>query len=230
MILVPIVGKVNVALQALTQLIEGGAYTQGDKLPSERQLAVNLKLSRRALQQAFHVLEAEGKVWRSVGRGTFVGQRTIETPRDLLAIGKLTSPTEVMEVRLLLEPHIAHLAAQRAAQQDLLEMKSCLDKGEQSKDFKTYELWDERFHRAIAVSTHNNLLVALHEAINAVRTQTAWGEARQKVLTISRLRIQRSQHRAIYSAVENRDTTLAKQLMAQHIRTVRGFLLEGSDE
>ena len=110
------------ALAKLRQLLESGEYQVNSRLPAERELAVQLGLSRGALRGGFEVLEAEGKVWRHVGKGTFVGNR----PLDDISIPSLvtsgTSPTEILEARLLIEPLLARLAAVRATEADLTHL------------------------------------------------------------------------------------------------------------
>src|SRR5690554_4674838 len=87
-------------LGKLRRLVDGDEYEEGDKLPAERELAERFQVSRRALKNAFGVLEAEGKVWRGVGQGTFVGRRTMKPLADLASLARTSNPVAVLEARL----------------------------------------------------------------------------------------------------------------------------------
>ncbi|MEH6547959.1 MAG: GntR family transcriptional regulator, partial [Sneathiella sp.] len=157
------------ATTALENFIESGHYAPQSKLAPERELAAQLQISRSTLRAALAVLEAQGKVWRHVGRGTFVGKRPPEGKETFPLPADMTNPAEVMEVRLIIEPQIADLAAHRATAADIAFMKQCLDKGEAARDTATYEMWDGALHRAIAEAAGNSLLLALFTAVNTIR-------------------------------------------------------------
>src|SRR3982750_4454473 len=74
------------AMAKLSALLESPEYPANSRLPAERDLSVQLDLSRSALREALEVLEAEGKVWRHVGQGTFVGTRPAPEPAALSLI------------------------------------------------------------------------------------------------------------------------------------------------
>lgn len=171
------------------------------------------------------VLEADGKVWRHVGRGTFVGRRPAE-PKEVFTLpADMTNPAEVMEVRLILEPHLADLAAHRATAEDLAFMEQCLVKGEAARETATYEMWDSALHRAIAEATRNTLLIALFNAVNAVRDHTIWGQLKQATLTDQRRRRYSTQHENIVDAIGRRDAVDCQRLMREHLEAVRDDML-----
>src|SRR5258705_12891776 len=87
------------AIEKLDALLASGRFPVNSRLPPERQLTEDLELSRSALREGLEVLEARGRIWRHVGRGTFVGNRPLETPASLSVITSRTSPTEGLEVR-----------------------------------------------------------------------------------------------------------------------------------
>ena len=81
------------------------------RLPPERQLSEALGISRTELRKALGVLEAEGQIWRHVGKGTFFGARPIDNFSDVSALARRTNPAEMMRARLVIEPEIARAAA-----------------------------------------------------------------------------------------------------------------------
>ena len=211
-------------LSTLRDGIDEGRYPQYARLPAERDLATELGVGRSTLRKALGLLEAEGRIWRHVGRGTFVGGRPMTRSEDLSTIAGRTNPEEIMEARLHLEPRNAALAALRASNDDLQHLDTCLTKGARAGDVREHELWDGTFHRAIACATKNQLLIALFDAVNAVRTQGYWGEMRRARLGVERCRITIREHRVILQAIADRDSARAEMAMARHIESVRSSM------
>lgn len=218
----------DLALKSLAALLEQPEFAQGNQLPPERELVTRLKLSRSALREGLEVLEAQGRIWRHVGRGTFVGNRPLDTPARLSVISAQTSPVEMLEVRLLFEPILARLAALRATDADIGHMQHLLERSEAARDPKTWELWDGRLHRMVAEAAHNRLLLSLFDSFNAMRSQKAWGQLRQAALTPERREAYCRHHRAYVAAIAKRDPVRAEDLMRRHIEAVRAGLLEAA--
>ena len=95
----------------------------GQRLPTERSLAAQFGATRHAVRKALDQLEARGKLWRHVGRGTFAGRRQVTEPGSVSAAVPFARPREIVEARQVMEPQIAALAAVRAssAQLDAIE-------------------------------------------------------------------------------------------------------------
>src|SRR5437773_2744480 len=102
----------------LRNLLEAGAFSHYGRMPPERKLAGELGIGRRSLRRALAVLEREGRITREQGRGTFLRQGKGETI-TLDRIAEHTSPPEVIELRLALEPIVARLAAIRASPSEI---------------------------------------------------------------------------------------------------------------
>ena len=201
--------------------LNSGRFPDQGRLPAERVLAEEFGVSRSTLRTALGVLEAEGKIWRHVGRGTFVGQRPSVDAPALSALVNRTHPEEVMEVRLVLEPRIAGLAARRASAADIAAMDRCVRKAETATDVATFELWDGAFHRAIATGAHNTLLLALFDAVNAIRQEAIWGRLKEASLTSHRQRLYNAQHAACVAAIRDRSAVDAEAHMIEHLEAVR---------
>jgi len=213
------------ALTKLSNLLESPDFPANSRLPAERDLSVQLGISRSALREALEVLEARGRIWRHVGQGTFVGSRPAPEPVDLSLITALTSPSEVLETRLLVEPLLARMAALRATEAEIEEMQRLLEKSEAARDAKTWELWDGRLHRAVAEAAHNGLLLSIFDAFNAMRRQAKWSVLRQTALTPARHAAYCAHHRAYVAAIAARDPAKAETVMRKHIESVRDGLL-----
>ncbi len=91
-------------------------------------------------------------------------------------------------------------------------------------DIATFELWDGAFHRAIAQGAHNALLMALFDAVNAIRQEEVWGRLKQASLTPARKAHYCDQHRDCLVAIRDRDARQAAHLMRHHMEVVRANL------
>lgn len=211
----------NAALDRLRDLFRAGRWESGARLPTERALAEEFAVSRRALRRALEVLEAEGVVWRRQGSGTFAGRPPESGPRlDVVVAG--TDPLEVMEARLRLEPQLAQLAAMRAAVADVRAMYDIVGRIAESRDADGRELWDGALHRKIAESAGNGLLLALFDMMNHARQDPTWRAVRQQARTVARSRpVTRDQHLAIIDAIAARDPVGAGEAMRRHLLTLQ---------
>lgn len=118
----------QLAKERIIRLISDLSLQEGDELPSERDLVKRLNLSRCALRQGFEILEPEGALWRSVERGTFLGQRPLVSTTDVLARGTLTSSLEIIQSRQILEPSLSALVALGATSEGLEGMRVAVEK------------------------------------------------------------------------------------------------------
>ena len=215
----------NEAIEKIRRLLGSERYPLRSRLPAERVLCLELGLSRSALREGLETLEAEGRLWRHIGKGTFVGSKPATGGSGLSVITAQTSPAEVMETRLVIEPALARLAALHATEADIANMWYLIEKSEAARDAKTWELWDGTLHRAIAEAAHNNLLLTIFDGFNAIRQQEGWSRLRQTSQTPERLHIYRAHHRDFVAAIANRDADLAETMMRRHIESVRNNLL-----
>lgn len=195
------------------------------RLPPERDLSETLGISRAQLRSALAALEAEGQIWRHVGKGTFIGTRPIETSADATAIARRTNPAEVMRTRLFLEPEIASLAALNATPADVAEMRVCIRRTRTATSWRQYESWDNRLHRVIGAATQNTLLLALLDTLSAVRRSVTWGRLRANKLRPDPDHHSFAEHDALVDAIEDRDMDRARDCMRIHLESVERNLM-----
>lgn len=201
-----------------------GTLGPGARLPTERELVEQLAAPRSAVRRALDALEQDGIVVRQVGRGTFLADvlhpAAVTAPAD-------TSPAEIMAARRLLEPQLAALAARSATQADLDRIEGCLHRGGAAADARGFEEWDSALHRAIALGTHNGLLVTLFDTMNAARTLPVWGGLKRRSSTPERRLDYHADHTAIVVALRERDADAARDRMREHLSRVSEHLLGG---
>jgi DNA-binding FadR family transcriptional regulator len=210
----------------IDEMLRVTRFQPQSRLPAERELARQLAVSRMALRAGLDRLEAEGKIWRHVGQGTFVGSRPDKEPRQLSFITANTSPAEVLEARLAIEPQIARMAAVRASERQIADIAGLVQKGRGAGDAATWESWDGQFHRALCLVTGNRLLLSIFDSFNAIRRQRTWSRLRQAVLTTERRQHYAEQHKNILEAIGSRDAAQAELAMRAHIEDVARSLLD----
>lgn len=215
------------ALGALRDWLGEANLTENSRLPPERDLCRVLGIGRGALRRALAVMEAEGRIWRHVGRGTFLGQRPPAQDRNIALLARRTHPEEVMEVRLVIEPQIAALAAKRATMDDVQEIERCLLKAQTARDVATFELWDSAFHRALACAAGNTLLLGLFDAVNSIRERRIWGKLKVAAANPQRIARYNEQHAQCFAAVRDRFPLKAEQAMRAHLEIVRANMFRG---
>lgn len=216
------VGTITAYLQ---RAIETGAYSEGDKLPPERQLAETFKAARSTVRRALDKLEKDGLVSRRLGSGTFVGASAAAGRRPADLVDEL-SPLQLVEARLAVEPFTTRLAVLHATRRHLDDLETILSKAEASTyDKDEFAKWDGEFHLLLARASANPLLVSVYRQINHVRLHAQWDAMKEKVLTPDLIAEYNRQHRGILRAIHVRDAQLAQMLMAEHLEKARDDLV-----
>ena len=206
--------------------IAEGNYQLNSRLPPEREFCARLDISRSALRKALEVIEAEGLIWRHVGRGTFIGSGPAEAVNGISHIISRTNPLKVMEARLRIEPELASLAALNGNTADIEQMRLCLRKSRTARNWRIYEVWDNKLHQAIAEATHNAVLIALYQTLSTVRRAAVWARPRKKKSSPDATHHSHAEHAALVEAIADRRTDEAAARMRRHLETVRRGLME----
>lgn len=203
----------------LRDLIDNAGYRLNDRIPPERDLCERLGTTRNQLRKALADLEAQGRIWRHVGRGTFVGARPVLNLQDVTYLRDQIKPEHVVSVRLNIEPELARLAASNATSSDREQLKICSRRCQDAEDWRTYEAWDHNLHHTIARATRNQLYLYFFETLNSVRRSIVWGQPRD---TRGPCRDYSSfeQHRKIVAAIVSRDSDRAAEEMRRHLQSV----------
>lgn len=217
------------AAGVLTQLrafIAASNLSPGLRLPPERELAEQLGVTRAELRKALAVLEAEGLLWRQVGKGTFYGARPAAANATVTALARNTNPQEVMQARSALEPEITRLAALNATEQEIERMRQTSRRCREARTWRQYEAMDALLHHQIASASHNGLLIGLLDILNAVRRTVTWGRLRTEPERPPPDHHSFAEHDRIIDAIAARDLAEAEAAMRAHIETVARKLLE----
>ncbi|HER20134.1 MAG TPA: FadR family transcriptional regulator, partial [Chromatiales bacterium] len=192
-------------VEHVRRLIESGVLHPGDRLPSERDLALELGLSRPSVRSGLEALESMGVVVSRRGAGTYIanGPPTLGTePLSLLASLHGFSQNEMFEARLVLEVGVAALAAVNSSPEQLATMaEEVTEMFASLEDPAAFLLHDVRFHRAVADGCGNRVLAALMEMVSA-----QFYQLRKETISRARdLRESAEMHRRVYRAIRARD-------------------------
>jgi len=209
-------------VQQIEESIVKGELKPGDQLPAERELAQRFGVSRTAVREAVKALREKGLVEAYSGRGTFITDGTTQAVRqslDLITkIGQPEGSTQLAEVRAILEPEIAALAAVRILEPELATMREAvavMDRAGHDPD--AYIEADLDFHLALAEAAANPIILSLIDSIV--------GLLREQRLRIFRVSggPERGQahHKRILDAVERHDAEKARETMRAHLEQVR---------
>jgi GntR family transcriptional repressor for pyruvate dehydrogenase complex len=209
-------------VQQIEESILKGDLKPGDQLPAERDLAQRFGVSRTAVREAVKALREKGLVEAYSGRGTFITDGTSHAVRQsfdlMVRIGQQEGSSDLAELRAILEPEIAALAASRVQESDLATMREAVAVMDNAgRDPDAYIEADLDFHLALAEAAANPLILALLDSIV--------GLLREQRLRIFKVEggPQRGQvhHKRILDAVERRDPEEARQAMKAHLEQVR---------
>ncbi len=206
----------------IEQRIIKGDLKVGDQLPSERELAEQFAVSRTAVREAVKALREKRLVEIRPGRGTFITNGTTDAMRRsldmLMKIGTTHGSANLVEVRGILEPEIAALAATRITEEYIQSMREAIASMDTALDnVDAFVEADLDFHLALAEATQNPIIPILMDSIiDMLREQ-------RKRTGLTRGGLERGQvhHKKILKAVIQHDPEAAKSAMQHHLAQVR---------
>lgn len=210
----------------LERLILDGGLAPEQKIPSERQLATRLGVSRAVIREALHELQGRGVIETRHGKGSFVagmvpgaGELGEQSPLMHLFEGHPRTLFDLLEVREQLEGQAAYLAAQRATRLDRHRITKAFRALEDTDPLSNARL-DHGFHQAIVEASHNPVLVHVLNSLKNMMLLTVQAsvsnlnpkeDLRNKIVR---------QHRQIYEAVIAGKPAIAQKVAMAHVRFV----------
>ncbi|HBT46687.1 MAG TPA: GntR family transcriptional regulator [Peptococcaceae bacterium] len=212
-------------VRQIKELIGDGNLKPGDRLPSERELAERLGVSRASVREALTALAAMGVISVRPGEGTFVQtvrNGAIVEPLAMALLMDRQAAVDLLEARQVLESETAALAARRSSGEDIEKLGEIIKDMERQLEERgrLEEETDVRFHLAIAEAAHNSVLARLMYTVS---------ETMRQVLRDSRRRLYEApgnseklleHHRLIYQAIASRDGRAARRAMTRHLNFV----------
>jgi GntR family transcriptional repressor for pyruvate dehydrogenase complex len=202
-----------VATNRIRQQILSGAWPDGRLLPSERDMAAQFGIARNTLRRIIQQLEAEGLVESHPGRGSIVRLSPLGdqmSRADFVPQTRHTSQAALLEMRALLEPLVAEMAAGRATAEEISALEAAHRNAVDAREPATLEHWIAELHHGLWRAAGNAALLDWYEAIEKQLPQrTVTAELRAAHLKTMA---------AIIAALRDRDAGLAGDLMRTLMR------------
>ena len=206
------------AQQQFEELIVSGKLKPGDRLPSESEMGKMLGVSRTVVREAVRLLSARGLVEARSGSGIYVRELNsgmIREPIDLLLRCRAIKVEDIIDVRTLMEVHLAGLAAERATSEDIAAMEQAIAALHNPRlSPREYAEIDVAFHACLAAASGNPLFGILSQSLNAVMIDPIR-------FTFERSTSARNdtiqEHGRILDRVKARDPEGARQAMAESL-------------
>ncbi len=223
--------KSILAINALLQVID--KYQIGDKLPPERQLALEMDISRNTLREAIAALQVMGIIGVRHSQGNFI----IKLPDEVTLMQSLDSifhpasdPFAMVEARVAFEPGAAYMAALKRTPSDVKRMKGnvndliqCLREG----DLTGYSEADMLFHLNIARATHNEVIIETITPMVSVLRTPLWRAIKKGLDEELFFKIRSEEHNAIFQHISNGQAREAANAVYSHIKkSMERFLHE----
>ncbi len=215
---------------ALLDSLRAGRLKSGDRLPPERALSETYGIGRTVVRRVLSEMKERGIITQTVGSGTYVAPGVLQRLEQAEAGARAepalhTSPAELMEARVLVEPAVIELVIRHATAADILRMEECCQRAEAASTLEEFELWDGALHQAVADATHNTFVISIFKLMNAVRDQGDWGMLKKRSVTPQRRLLYQREHRELVAALKERDAEQARKLLTTHLLQVRANML-----
>lgn len=202
-------------------LIKNGDIKLGERLPSERNLAVSFGVSRPTIREAMIALEIAGLVEIRTGSGIYALPPRLSQYKDLTDEGP--GPFEILEARLMIEVEIAALAAARMNETQLQQLLQALEDMEvESAESCITEQADQRFHCIIAEASENSALASMVAWLWQLRNQSRISTLFHQRVREKGIHPSAEEHRSIYNALKSKDPMRAREAMRAHISRAIG--------
>lgn len=223
----------ELAAEQILGLIVEREMRPGERLPTERELADLLGLSRSVTREAVKVLTALGRVSAQRGRGLFVGTGTPDAVPSMLAghrflPGRIEQVEQLLEFRMLLEVHSAAEAARHATPPQISELRQALadcDSALQSGEHTAWEEADTRFHLGLALASGNGFLHAALESVRQLQEQVV--QLAMHGGSGGSLEVAQHEHEEVLEAVRSGEPEKAAESVRRHLlHTIDGYRAE----
>ena len=217
------------AIMSIRAMIVAGELAPGDRLPPEKELSERLGLSRNSLREAVKALELIRILDVRQGDGTYVTSLEphllLEAMSFVVDLHQDQSVVEMFEVRRVLEPYAAGLAALIITDEEVAELRAVLDTVDESTPVEELVAHDIEFHRRITAASGNSYLASLLDALSSstVRARVWRGLTQDRSVTRTL-----AEHHAIVDALAARDADVVRSWMTVHVSGIEAWLRQAS--
>ncbi|MGD0640045.1 MAG: FCD domain-containing protein [Roseiarcus sp.] len=217
--------QINQVQATIERNIDQGRIRPGERIATERELAEQFGASRSVVRAALAELHKAGKIVRKVGHGTIVQAVPDVSPRSEPFELRDTSPAELLEFRIALEPALAEAITLNASESDLKLIMDSVEGGDRAEGWEQWEHWDRAFHLSLIAATHNRLAIGVYDAVIGIRHERPWLKIKQGHTDAVFWKGYQDEHRRIAAALAARDAAAAAEAIRDHLTKVRFKML-----
>jgi len=207
--------RVEKSAEDIRRYIKENNMAPGDKLPTEKELSALLGVGRNTVREALRLLLSQNLIMIRQGAGSFISEKKgiSDDPFGFSMVDDKRKLTEdLLQVRVMIEPQIASLAAQNRTAEDLKKVEEALFKVEAAMEQrKNFAMEDADFHASIAMCTHNgvvsDLVPVITRGVDTFSQKVKEQEYHQTMIS----------HRNIYFAIRDQKSDEAHQAMCYHL-------------
>jgi GntR family transcriptional repressor for pyruvate dehydrogenase complex len=199
-------------------------FKPGDRIPSERALASEFEVSRNTVREALKILVEKKVLIVKTGAGNYVSQdasKLISSALMSFTRQKKKRLSDVFELRKIIEPETAAIASQRIKPEYIEKLENSISEQKKALDTKAFRKADRKFHKIIAKSASNSVLISLYEKIESIIEESRSDE----LLSPERLEKSLENHKKILEAIKNRDSKKSYKMMKKHMEDIEKTLI-----
>jgi len=212
------ISVIDEVIRSIREMITSGNFAVGDKLPAELKLCDELGVGRSTIREAFRVLQASGQIELMTGKGAYVrsvNDSTYETIKSWF-VERESEVSELMEVRMAIEPVAIRLAIQRGSSKQIAQIQQIHElfkKAVAKKNALDLATLDESFHSAIIEAGNNPILVKIGRVLS-----DALMEYRTRSFAVRNYAVHALEpHEAIVQAIVRKDEKAAITALQRHL-------------
>ncbi len=224
----PISATVQIVVDAIYERITSGTYGADERLPSERNLAVDLGVARNTVREALDVLETNSLIRRRAGSGSFVNPQSMNaSPKTDSDIAANSSPLDLQVVRGILEPDMVRMAVMNMPPREIEALGETLSEMETVRtDADRFVRLEEEFYEKVAAGTGNPLIIGCYALVIDACRQSFRAAHLRRHLTPDRIQSYQKRYNSLFNAIAARDTESAVEFIKLHLIEEQRQLLQ----
>lgn len=214
-------------VEQIKEMVKNGTVKRGEKLPTERDMAEQLQVSRASVREALRALEVVGLIESKQGSGNFIKENlggALLEPLSIMFMLQDSSPRDIFELREVLELETSALAVSKITDEELEILKSLIEELKNSDDEDKNVVIDKNFHYTIAKASHNLLMLNVLEVLSQLMDEFI-KDSRKNILADYNNKEKLIEiHEELYKALKNRDKDRVYHIMVEHFELIGKFM------
>ena len=206
----------EMVMEQIKDIVKKGELKSGDKLPSERDLSEKLEVSRASVREALKALQMLGLIEAKHGEGNFITanfENNLLEPLSIVFLLIGSKSKDIFELRKIIEPETAALAAKNITKEQLIELKEIMNELNDTSDEEKSASLDKMFHYKIAQASGNPLISTIMFSVSSLIEKNI---EKSKIHSINK-NLVKKQHEEIYNALEKNNSEKSSNAVKKHL-------------